>query len=142
MTNGGNGGQPTPVVSSAVRDRAVLTVTGSVAGIDGYSGPPFTIQVFSNPASGGGGNVQGRKLIGTIDAATNDFVAQFPWTVTTPGSLITVVATPGDRNTEHLAIFRRGGTRAVKRQVSEITSGPPLVEGGPDQCGRYRIRTV
>ncbi|KDF00642.1 hypothetical protein Y900_017250 [Mycolicibacterium aromaticivorans JS19b1 = JCM 16368] len=92
LTNGGNGGQPTPVVSSAVRDRAVLTVTGSVAGIDGYSGP-FTIQVFSNPASGGG-NVQGRKLIGTIDAATNDFVAQFPWTVTTPGSLITVVATP------------------------------------------------
>lgn len=92
LTNGGNGGQPTPVVSSAVRDIAVLTVTGSVAGIEGYSGP-FTIQVFSNPASDAG-NVQGRKLIGTINSATNDFVAQFPWTATAPGSLITVVATP------------------------------------------------
>lgn len=92
LTNGGNGGQPAPVVSSAVRDIATLTVTGSVAGLDGYSGP-FTIQVFSNPASDAG-NVQGRKLIGTIQSETNDFVVQIPWSVTPPGSLITVVATP------------------------------------------------
>ena len=98
-TNGGNGGQPAPVINSAVLDRTSLTVTGSVKRVGDYKGP-FQVQVYANPAADAG-NVQGRRLLGTVDVTTTDFTAQFPSSATIRGSFITVVATPatGPANT-------------------------------------------
>jgi hypothetical protein len=99
LTNGGNGGQPAPVINSAVLDRTSLTVTGSVKRVGDYKGP-FQVQVYANPAADAG-NVQGRRLLGTVDVTTTDFTAQFPSSATIRGSFITVVATPatGPANT-------------------------------------------
>ncbi len=93
LTNGGNGGQPAPVVESAtMQGISTVNITGSVAGIDGYSGP-FQVQFYTNPQSDSG-NVQGRQLLGTINTTSNDFAAEFTSSTTNPGWFITVVATP------------------------------------------------
>ncbi|TGD88110.1 right-handed parallel beta-helix repeat-containing protein [Mycolicibacterium sp. CH28] len=95
LTNGGNGGQPTPVVNSATASlvgSSTIRVTGSVAGSGGYSGP-FQVQVFASP-TGDASNVQGRQLLGTVNTTSGDFTADVAAGATIPGYWITVVATP------------------------------------------------
>ncbi|AQT80209.1 hypothetical protein B1R94_14465 [Mycolicibacterium litorale] len=95
LTNGGNGGQPTPELTSAtgsVLGASTIQVVGSVAGAGGYTGP-FQVQVFASPSSDAG-NVQGRQLLGTFNTATTDFSAEVSAGSAVPGYWITVVATP------------------------------------------------
>jgi hypothetical protein len=93
LTNGGNGNQPTPVITSVTQiGNSTVRVSGTVAGASGYTGP-FQVQVYTNPASDGG-NVQGRQLLGTVNTASTEFVYEFQSSATAPGSWITVLATP------------------------------------------------
>ncbi len=92
LTNGGNGGQPTPVVHSATLTGSSIQVAGSVTGADGYAGP-FQVQVFSSPASDAG-NVQGRTLLGTFNTVSSEFDVDIASGTATSGDWITVVATP------------------------------------------------
>jgi hypothetical protein len=93
LTNGGNGNQPTPVITSVSQiGNSTVRVSGTVAGAGGYTGP-FQVQVYTNPASDAG-NVQGRKLLGTVNTSSPEFVYEFPLSSTAPGSWITVLATP------------------------------------------------
>lgn len=89
LTNGGNGGQPAPVVQSAtLQGVSTVRVTGSVAGTG-----PFQLQVYSSPA-GDAGNVEGRRLLATVPSSPSDFSVEVDATALAAGDWITVLATP------------------------------------------------
>lgn len=104
LTNGGNDGQPTPVVSTAkLTGTSKITVSGIVTPSGSYSGV-YQVQVFANPTSDAG-NVQGRLLLGTFNTAAGSFTAQIDRGSTKLGDFITVTATPvtGALNTSELS---------------------------------------
>jgi hypothetical protein len=106
LDGGGNGGQPAPVSIAAtfVPSNESIRVDGRVQAAGGYQGQ-FLVQVFASPAAEGG-NVQGRRLLGSLNAAAGDFSVLLSAGDTGTGDWITVTATPvtGPPNTSGFSV--------------------------------------
>lgn len=106
LDGGGNGGQPAPVSIAAtfIPSNESIRVDGRVQAAGGYQGQ-FLVQVFASPAAEGG-NVQGRRLLGSLNAAAGDFSVLLSAGDTGTGDWITVTATPvtGPPNTSGFSV--------------------------------------
>lgn len=104
LVNGGNGGQPAPLIDSLALTGNTLTVNVSVKKVDGYSGR-FTTQVFYTPP-GAATAPQGQTLIySQAGVEAGDRTLVFPVTGLADGGIITVTATPetGQPNTSEFS---------------------------------------
>ncbi|HEU4390331.1 MAG TPA: hypothetical protein VFV34_21185 [Blastocatellia bacterium] len=107
---GANGLQNFPVLSSAVRSAAAITISGT---LNSASNATFTIEFFHNHACDSSAHGEGRYYIGYINVRTNGagnaaFSATFPY-APPAGEVITATATPVDLNTSefsHCVVIR------------------------------------
>lgn len=94
LGGGANGGQPAPedVVATYRSSSGEITVDARVRAAGGYTGQ-FLVQVFASPAADAS-NVQGRRLLGSLNTGPGEFTARFAAGATSTGDWITVTATP------------------------------------------------
>lgn len=104
LDNGANGGQPAPTDVQAKLTNGKVSVKGAVSAVGGYSGQ-LQVQVFASPASDAG-NVEGRRLLGSVLASAGEFDQDFTAGLTKAGDWITVTVTPvtGPRNTSSFSL--------------------------------------
>jgi uncharacterized repeat protein (TIGR01451 family) len=138
--NGGNNGQPAPVLTSAVSMNTDSTIAGTLTSAGGV----YTLQFFSTPGLDPSGNAEGKTLLGTETVTVMGTSASFTEMLPsgfTPGTYITATATDASGNTSQFSngVVGTGTGNGVGAPTIVVKASASSVPAGQDVTDTFTI---